>query len=136
MRSTSKYDPAAAPANAAVAARDVLCRDDGGCHACHPRMSHVAPAHTITHRPAAVMGLVVMGRPVFIASTRLRVAGRADEPGLRLLPGRNTPVTGRAAEEVGRCCDVVVVVPGRAKEVPGRGTEAMALSSRRMSAIP
>ena len=89
-----------------------------------------------TRRPDVVTGRVVPGLfPRNAPSTPpLFVIGRV------LVPGRRKPVVGRPDDVVGLMpwlgMPVCVRVPGRRRDVPGRGIAAVACSSMRTSATP
>ena len=89
-----------------------------------------------TMRPDVVTGRVVPGRAPLNAPSMppAPVTGRLD------VPGRRKPVMGRPDDVVGRMpwlgMPVCVRVPGRRRDVPGRGIAAVAFSSMRTSATP
>lgn len=96
-----------------------------------------------TRRPNDVIGREVPGRaPAMAAATPALVPPReAEEPGRALpVPGRANPVVGRPDADVGRTLALspppAAPVIGRESDVPGRGMEAVALSSSSTSATP
>ena len=89
-----------------------------------------------TKRSLPVTGLLVPGLfPANAPRTSVDCV-----PGLVMVPGRANPVSGRPLELTGLTpCDAppdLAPVSGLASDVPGRGSLAMALSSRSTSATP
>jgi len=96
-----------------------------------PLWDTIEAVPNLTSLPKVVIGRDVPGRlPLNAWSTLIPDIGRDDDP------GRENPVIGRPDDETGRRAWSEDEDFGFEREVPGLGIEAMALSSRRISATP